>query len=52
MSNSNKIDILKLIEELGDILALLDKTDHSIAAIKVEEAIDALKQVADDNRGD
>lgn len=43
MSNS-KIDILALVERLEGILASLDKNGHSIAAIKVEEAINALQQ--------
>ena len=43
MSNS-KIDILNLVERLEGILARLDENGHAIAAIKVEEAINALQQ--------
>ncbi|MEP0074321.1 MAG: hypothetical protein ABJP02_10135 [Parasphingorhabdus sp.] len=46
MSNS-QIDVLNLIEKLRNILMILDKNDHPIAAIKVEEAINVLEQAAD-----
>lgn len=42
--NSKKIDMLSLIEKLENMLSLLDDSCHPIAAIKVEEAINALKQ--------
>ncbi len=42
MSNS-EIDMPSLLEKLETILDLLDNSGHSVAAIKVEEAINALK---------
>ena len=46
MSDS-KIDILSLIEKLEYVLSILDDIGHPIAAIKVEEAINALRQTED-----
>jgi len=43
MSNS-KIDMLGLVERLEEVLARLDENGHAIAAIKVEEAINVLRQ--------
>ncbi len=42
--NNSKIDILALVERLEGILEILDENGHSIAAIKVEEAINALRR--------
>jgi hypothetical protein len=43
---SGNINVLALIEKLQDVLDFLDENDLAIPAIKVEEAINALKQVA------
>lgn len=47
MSDS-KIDLLSLIEKLENVLAILDNNGQPIAAIKVEEAINSLKQKEED----
>lgn len=43
--NSGKIDVRALIEKLKDVLSFLDENDLAVPAIKVEEAINALKQI-------
>jgi hypothetical protein len=48
ITNGN-IDVHRLIEKLYDVLNFLDENDLAIAAIKVEEAINALKMVELDN---
>lgn len=40
------IDVPVLVEKLEDVLDFLDECDLAIPAIKIEEAINALKQVA------
>ncbi|MEH6756192.1 MAG: hypothetical protein V7676_01625 [Parasphingorhabdus sp.] len=45
--NDSKIDMLSLVEKLENMLSILDDSGHPIAAIKVEEAINALKQAED-----
>jgi len=40
----------KLIEKLHDVLDFLDENNLAIPAIKVEEAITALKLVEEENR--
>lgn len=42
---SRDIDVHALIEKLQDILKFLDDNEFAIPAIKVEEAINALKQI-------
>ena len=42
---SRNIDVHALIEKLQDILKFLDDNELAIPAIKVEEAINALKQI-------
>ena len=42
------IDVHALIEKLQDILKFLDDNELAIPAIKVEEAINALKQIQSD----
>lgn len=43
MSDST-IDILDLVKKLEHVLSVLDDNGYPIAAIKVEEAINALRQ--------
>jgi hypothetical protein len=43
-------DVLSLVEKLQEVLNFLDENDLSIAAIKVEEAIDALEDIALENQ--
>lgn len=43
MSNSD-VDMLDLVEKLENVLSLLDEGGHALAAIKVEEAINALQR--------
>jgi hypothetical protein len=43
--NSGNIDVRALIEKLNDVLSFLDENDLAVPAIKVEEAINALKQI-------
>ena len=45
---SRNIDVHALIEKLQDILKFLDDNELAIPAIKVEEAINALKQIQSD----
>lgn len=45
---SGNIDVRALIEKLQDVLNFLDKNDLAVPAIKVEEAINALKQIESD----
>mgnify|MGYP003654406376 len=49
ITNGN-IDVQKLIEKLHDVLNFLDENNLAIPAIKVEEAITALKLVEEENR--
>ncbi|VWX58492.1 conserved hypothetical protein [Sphingorhabdus sp. 109] len=42
--------MLSLVEKLQEVLNFLDENDLSIAAIKVEEAIDALEDIALENQ--
>jgi len=49
ITNGN-IDVHKLIEKLHDVLDFLDENNLAIPAIKVEEAITALKLVEEENR--
>lgn len=46
---SGNIHVRALIEKLGDVLNRLDTNDMAIPAIKVEEAINALKKQEFDN---
>ena len=48
MTSSN-IDVRALIERLDGVLNSLDDNDMAIPAIKIEEAINALKKQAPDN---
>tara|TARA_R110000824_G_scaffold400258_1_gene607389 strand:- start:578 stop:760 length:183 start_codon:yes stop_codon:yes gene_type:complete len=48
---SRDIDVHALIEKLQDVLDFLDENDLAIPAIKIEEAINALKQLALDHSG-
>lgn len=41
---SRNIDVRVLIEKLDDVLHCLDDNDLALPAIKIEEAINALKQ--------
>ncbi len=45
---SGNIDVRALIEKLQDVLNFLDQNDLAVPAIKVEEAINALKQIESD----
>ena len=45
---SRNIDLHAQIEKLQDILKFLDDNELAIPAIKVEEAINALKQIQSD----
>ncbi len=47
MKNSSD-DILNLIERLQEILVMLDEDGHAIPAIRVEEAINVLRQDRED----
>lgn len=49
MKNSED-DMLNLIERLEEILSILDENGHAIPAIKVEEAINALRQVEQEQK--
>ncbi|GAB5480872.1 MAG: hypothetical protein Pars92KO_06290 [Parasphingorhabdus sp.] len=53
MSN-REIDMLSLVTRLEKILSALDENGYSIAAIKVEEAINALEraQEAEEQNGE
>lgn len=42
------IDVDPLVEKLRDVLGFLDDNDLAIPAIKIEEAINALKQAETD----
>ncbi len=42
--NMSNIDMMNLIERLESILSILDEQGHPIAAIKIEEAINILRQ--------
>tara|TARA_R110000824_G_scaffold211072_3_gene397030 strand:- start:13691 stop:13861 length:171 start_codon:yes stop_codon:yes gene_type:complete len=44
MTDGN-INVRNLIKKLQDVLTFLDENDLAIPAIKVEEAINALRQV-------
>ncbi len=46
---NGNIDVHKLIEKLKDVLDFLDENNLAIPAIKVEEAINALKAVEIEN---
>ncbi|AMO72155.1 hypothetical protein AZE99_10105 [Sphingorhabdus sp. M41] len=48
VTNGN-IDVRRLIEKLHDVLNFLDEKNLAIPAIKVEEAINALKIVEMEN---
>lgn len=41
---NNSDDILNLVERLEEILFMLDEDGHAIPAIRVEEAINVLRQ--------
>ena len=47
MTNGD-IDVRALIDKLGDVLDCLDDNDLAVPAIKIEEAIIALKQQESD----
>ncbi len=44
---TDKVDMQDLIKKLDGILTTLDDSGHSIAAIKIEEAINALQRLQD-----
>lgn len=44
MDNTNQ-EIVKLIHTLEDVLSLLDEGGYSLPAVKVEEAVSALRQL-------
>lgn len=44
---TDKVDMHDLIKKLDGILSILDGSGHSIAAIKIEEAINALQRLED-----
>ena len=46
---SDDINMYPLIDKLQDVLDSLDKNDLAIPAIKVQEAINGLKQLALDS---
>jgi len=48
ITNRN-IDVHRLIEKLHDVLNFLDENNLAIPAIKVEEAINALKMIETDD---
>ena len=47
--NSAGMDLRTIIEMLENALRLLDKNGFAIPAIKIEEAINALKQIEREN---
>ncbi|QTD55426.1 hypothetical protein [Parasphingorhabdus cellanae] len=47
---TDKVDMQDLIENLEDILSKLDGSGHAIAAIKIEEAINALQRLNDERK--